>query len=135
MVDPDHGKAFYVASDDGRVFNGPAGRRSPSRTSGSTQAADPLASAVPGEGSAGLKLAAVTLPAHSFTEIEFAVRATVDADWGARYRFRLVGRDPPSCPGSRPSWSWAPSPPWTCRRDSARASPSTIPCRSTSSIR
>ena len=89
MVDPDHGKAFYIASDDGRVFNE---RRTTIAVADLrlAQSADPLASAVPGQGSAGLKLAAVDLPAHSYTEVEFAVRATVDAKWGADYRFRLV---------------------------------------------
>ena len=89
MVDPVHGGAFYVASDDGRMFNA---RRTTIAAADLrlAQAADPLANAVPGQSSAGLKLATVDLPAHSFTEVEFAVRATVDAKWGAAYRFRLV---------------------------------------------
>ena len=89
MVDPVHGKAFYVASDNGRVFNA---RRTTIAVADLrlAQAADPLAIAMPGQSSAGLQLATVTLPAHSFTEVEFAVRATVDAKWGAHYRFRLV---------------------------------------------
>ena len=89
MVDPDAGKAFYGASDEGRVFE--------ARLTTIDvvdlrldQAADPLAKPVPGKSSAGRKLAVVELPAHTFTEVELAVRATVDADWGAHYRFRLA---------------------------------------------
>ena len=87
------GTAFYGASDDGSEFNA---RRTTIEVADLrlAQASDPLASAVPGQSSAGLELAAVELPAHSFTEIEFAVRATVDAAWGGYYRFRLV--DPSS---------------------------------------
>ena len=90
MVDPDRGTAFYGASDDGSEFNA---RRTTIEVADLrlTQASDPLASAAPGQSSAGLELAAVELPAHSFTEIEFAVRATTAADWGASYRFRLAG--------------------------------------------
>ncbi len=93
MVDPERGTAFYGASDDGSMFNARQTTIEVSdlRLAG---ASDPLASAVPGQSSAGLALAAVELPGHSFTEIEFAVRATVDAAWGVRYRFRLV--DPSS---------------------------------------
>jgi len=89
MVDPEHGKPFYGASDDGRVFNA----RRTTIAAGDlslAQATDPLAKPVPGGASAGLNLVAVDLPAHSFTELEFAVRATGDAKWGAQYRFRLV---------------------------------------------
>ncbi len=81
MVDPERGTAFYGASDDGSEFNV---RRTTIEVADLrlAQASDPLASAAPGQSSAGLELAAVGLPAHSFTEIEFAVRATVDAAWG-----------------------------------------------------
>ena len=51
---------------------------------------DPLAGPVEGQSSAGRPVGAITLPAHSYTEIEFAVRATVDARWGERYAFRLL---------------------------------------------
>jgi predicted CXXCH cytochrome family protein len=34
-------------------------------------------------------LASLALPAHGYTEIQFAVRATVDAQWDATYAFRL----------------------------------------------
>ncbi len=94
MVDPDPGTAFYGASDDGRIFDP---RRA---TIGVTdlrldEAVDPLATPVQGETSAGLKLTELELPAHSFTEVEVAIRATVAADWGAGYRFRLAnGSDP-----------------------------------------
>ncbi len=99
MVDPDRGAAFFGASDDGSEFNV---RRTTIEVADLrlAQASDPLASAAPGQSSAGLELAAVELPAHSFTEIEFAVRATVDAAWGSATGSGSSTR-PPGSRGSR----------------------------------
>ncbi len=94
MVDPDPGTAFYGASDDGRVYDP---RRAPISVTDLRldQTADPLAAPVQGESSAGRDLTAIELPAHSFTEVELAVRATADADWGTGYRFRLADGSAP----------------------------------------
>ena len=89
LVDPDAGKPFYGASDAGKVFE-------PRREAIAVSELrlrddlDPLAGPVEGQSSAGRPVGAITLPAHSYTEIEFAVRATVDARWGERYAFRLL---------------------------------------------
>lgn len=99
MVDPEPGTAFYGASDAGRVFD-------PRR--GAIAVADlrlgdgeePGATPVEGAASAGRTLAALDLPAHSFTEVEFAIRATASAAWETGYRFRLSdGTD--ALPGAR----------------------------------
>ena len=90
MIDPDRGEAFYGASDDGDVFE--ARREALSVADLRLDSSrDPVAIVVPGHASAGLPLATIALPAHSFTEVEVAVRATTAADWGASYRFRLAG--------------------------------------------
>ncbi len=90
LVDPVAGTPFYGASDAGEVFDAAArddrGLRAPTarrprsaRQSGRRPVQRRAARSGPS-----------TCPAHSFTEIEFAVRATVDAAWGERYAFRLV---------------------------------------------
>lgn len=89
-VDPVAGIPFYAASDDGRTFRARKGTLAASglRLRSSD---DPAAVAVDGISSAGRNpLPAITLPAHGFTEIEVAVRATVDAAWESPYRFRLA---------------------------------------------
>ena len=56
---------------------------------------DPLGTAVEGVSSAGREPACPSfrsLP-HTFTEVEFAVRATTDADWRTSYQFQLVDGD------------------------------------------
>jgi predicted CXXCH cytochrome family protein len=88
--DLEAGRPFYAASDNGstyavrsRVIPVDALRLATSR--------DPAAVAVPGMFSAGRNPAvAISLPAGTFTEIEFAVRATVDAAWESAYAFRLM---------------------------------------------
>ena len=78
LVDPVAGKPFYGASDAGEVFE-------PRRETIAVSELrlrddlDPLAGPVEGQSSAGRPVGAITLPAHSYTEIEFAVRATIDA--------------------------------------------------------
>ena len=89
LVDPVAGTPFYGASDAGEVFE-------PRRETIAVSELrlrddlDPLASPVEGQSSAGRPVGAITMPAHSYTEVEFAVRATVDAGWGERYAFRLL---------------------------------------------
>ena len=87
--DPVRGKAFYAASDAGRTFRArteiikAADRRL-------AASADPEAVPVDGVMIAGFNPGpAVALPAHSYTEVEFAIRATVDAAWQQSYAFRL----------------------------------------------
>jgi predicted CXXCH cytochrome family protein len=92
-VDPVVGVPFYAASDDGKVFKA---RREAIAAKDLRLASsdDPLAVPVDGQGSAGRDvLAALALPAHSFTEVEFAVRATNDAAWQTSYEFRMVDGD------------------------------------------
>jgi predicted CXXCH cytochrome family protein len=87
-VDPKAGKAFYAASDDGRTFRE---RRTEIPVAGLRLDAAGDAAPVQGLSSAGENpLAGVRLPAHSFTEIEFAIRATMDAAWTGSYELRLV---------------------------------------------
>jgi len=85
---------FYVAADAGpidliRVTTvGPGDLRI-------GVAEDPGAVPVDGAVSFGLNPSGpIALPAHSFTEVAFAVRATARADWLASYAFRLASTDP-----------------------------------------
>jgi len=90
-VDPADGNAFYAASDEGPGYRV---RTLDIATSGLrlTTIPDLLATPVAGSSYHGLNPGgAVRLPGHSFTEVEFAVRATVDAAWSTTYAFRLVG--------------------------------------------
>lgn len=88
-VDPVPGVPFYAASDDGSTYR--------VRTSAIELAdlrldssADPDARPVVGARSDGRNPApALILPAGSYTEIAFAVRATIDAAWTGSYAFRL----------------------------------------------
>ena len=88
-VDPVRGVPFYAAADDGtehlvRTLEISAGGL---RLHAS---ADPEATAVGGVSFWGVNPGdAVRLRAHAFTEVEFAVRATVDAAWLSTYVFRL----------------------------------------------
>jgi predicted CXXCH cytochrome family protein len=88
VVDPTYGVPFYAASDEGTTWEVrtapiPVARL---RGSGTADATVP----VDGVSSAGRNpLAALTLPAGSYTEIDFAVRATADATWETVYGFRL----------------------------------------------
>ena len=87
--DPKEGIAFYAASDAGRAFRARSAAIDPAALRLDT---GPAPEYVPTEGvvSAGLNPAPkVNLPARSFTEIVFAVRATVDAKWTRTYAFRL----------------------------------------------
>ena len=87
-VDPKIGSAFYAASDDGRRFRE---RRTWIPVARLRLAAAGDAAPVQGLSSAGENpLTGVSLPAHSFTEIEFAIRATMDATWAEGYELRLV---------------------------------------------
>jgi predicted CXXCH cytochrome family protein len=89
-VDPTPGRPFYAASDDGRTFDD----RTAPIASGSLRLAtgsDPASTPVDGISSSGRNpLHSLTLAAHSFTELEFAVRATVDAAWLQTYDLRLT---------------------------------------------
>ena len=88
-VDPESGIPFYAASDNGKSFKNRT-TRIPVEALRLTTSDDPAGVAAPGVGSAGVNPSTkVTLPAHGFTEVEFAVRATVDATWEATYTFRL----------------------------------------------
>jgi hypothetical protein len=88
-VDPAPGQPFYAASDDGAVFR----VRSTVVPPFALRLGDgpaPDFRAVAGVASAGLNPApAITLPPRTFTEVEFAVRATVNAAWTQSYAFRL----------------------------------------------
>jgi len=87
-VDPVPGTAFYAASDDGTRFRV---HTTPIPVAKLRLDAAGDATAVEGIGSAGQNpMGTFTVPAHSFTEIEFAVRATMDADWGTGYELRLA---------------------------------------------
>jgi len=94
LVDPVPGAPFYQASDNGSVFQR---RTAPIAVSALRLGAsrDPGSAPAPGRSAAGMDMPAITLGAHRFTEIEFAVRATVAADWKASYAFRLLdGAEP-----------------------------------------
>lgn len=89
-IDPVARNPFYVATDDGRVFRARTLSIAPGalRRQGSSDArATPVAGTSHRGSNPG---AAVHLPGHAFTEIEFAVRATADAAWQRTYAFRLV---------------------------------------------
>ena len=88
-LDPVLGVPFYVANDEGYAFRT---RTTPIaagdlRLAGTT---DPAASPIDGEYSGGLNpAAAVTMPADSFTEIEFGVRVTGDTAFLTAWSLRL----------------------------------------------
>ena len=92
-VDGADGEPFYAASDDGHTYRVRTNAIAVTALRLGTSA-DPDAVAVAGLSSAGVNPArAIPLPAHSFTEIEFAVRAGVGAQWSAGYAFRLARID------------------------------------------
>jgi len=87
-VDPVVGTAFYAASDDGTRFRAHKDRIPVPKL---RLDAAGTATAVEGMSSSGRNpVAGFTLPAHSFTELEFAVRATIDAAWQTGYELRLA---------------------------------------------
>jgi predicted CXXCH cytochrome family protein len=91
-VDPVIGVPFYAASDDGRTFKA----RTTTIGVGLLRLAappeiDPDATPVAGRSSAGINpIARMTLPGHSYTEVAFAVRGTMNAAWETGYEFRVV---------------------------------------------
>ncbi len=92
-VDPVPGQPFYAASDDGRTFRV---RTEPIDPSSFRSSEPPLPDAQPvaGVASAGVNpVPAITLPPNSYTEIEFAVRATIGAAWEQTYQLRLQPTD------------------------------------------
>jgi predicted CXXCH cytochrome family protein len=89
-VDPVPGSPFYAASDLARSYDvrtleiAVADMRLATST-------DPIAIPTTGSASWGANPGEpLALPAHSFTEVEFAVRATADAEWLAAYQLRLM---------------------------------------------
>ncbi len=88
-VDPRPGSPFYAASDDGRVFRARSTEIAVSDLRSSAPAAD--LQPVAGLGSAGVNPApTVSLPGHSYTELEFAIRASVSAGWTETFALRLA---------------------------------------------
>jgi predicted CXXCH cytochrome family protein len=88
-VDPVDGLPFYAASDRGSTWD-VRHTTIPSDGLRLEDASDATATATGGLASAGENPApALRLPAHSFTEIQFAVRATVYAEYETGYAFRL----------------------------------------------
>jgi hypothetical protein len=88
-VDPVPDAPFYVASDDDRVFR-PRSATIPVSELRLQTGRDSEYLAATGETSAGLNPAPpITLAGRSFTEVEFAVRASVGAAWDETYAFRL----------------------------------------------
>jgi hypothetical protein len=88
-VNPVPGVPFYAASDAQRTFQA----RTATIDAADLRAAPPSMGLVGTDGisSSGVNPApAVRLPGGSYTEIEFAVRATVDAAWRQDYTFRLA---------------------------------------------
>jgi predicted CXXCH cytochrome family protein len=92
-VNPAAGRAFYVASDRDSTFE----VRTTAIPAGALRlATGPDGATIPVDGisSAGVNpLPAMTLAPGAFTEIEFAVRATVWARWQTTYAFRLADAD------------------------------------------
>ena len=89
-IDPIDGEPFYAASDAGRTYEvreteiGASDLRLDA-------AADPSLVPVAGTSSAGQNPASrLELPGRTFTEVEFAIRATVDAAWLRSYGLRLT---------------------------------------------
>ena len=88
------GKPFYAASDSAGGY-AVRTRTIPASSLRLATSGDATAVAVDGLFSAGRNPApTLTLPARSFTEIEFAVRATVDAEWESAYAFQLSLGEP-----------------------------------------
>ncbi|MFH1474663.1 MAG: cytochrome c3 family protein, partial [Chloroflexota bacterium] len=87
---PAKGEPLYSASDDGKSFR----VRTVALAAGElrrTTSDDATASPVAGVSFRGVNPGkALHLPGHSFTEVEFAVRATADAGWLTTYELRLV---------------------------------------------
>ena len=87
--DMEPGLPFYAASDNGATWS-VRSRAIPIDALRLASSSDPDAVAVDGVFSGGKNPGpTLALPADSFTEIEFAVRATVDAAWQSAYAFRL----------------------------------------------
>ena len=84
------GEPFYAATDKGRTWQERTSGIAPSAFRSTT--GEPGADrAVRGVFSAGVNPAPVVdLPAGTYTEIEFLVRPTVDAQWQTAYTFRLA---------------------------------------------
>ena len=82
----------WVAASSGRGSTlGPAGEPLPATGYLTSTQTPPDDTAVDGERILGANPGpAVDLPAHSWTEVEFAVRTSVDAAYGATYELRLV---------------------------------------------
>ena len=90
VVDPAPGQPFYAASDAGRTFR-VATTSIPVSDLRLAAGPDPAGRPVAGLSSAGVNPGPrLTLPARSFTEVEFAIRATKDARWLGAYAFRLT---------------------------------------------
>ena len=86
---PEPGQPFYGATDDGRTFRARLAPIAAADLRAST-GPDGTGTAVDGVISYGLNPApGVTLPPGGYTEVAFAVRATIDAAWQATYAFRL----------------------------------------------
>ena len=84
-TDEEAGEPFYAASDNGATWT-VRSRVIPVDALRLATGGDPAAVATQGLFSAGRNPApAVSLPTGTFTEIEFAVRATVDAAWESAY--------------------------------------------------
>ena len=86
--DGSNGKPFYVAADKGYGWQerttllAVSGLRLATATEGT--------SPVPGRFSGGINpIAGLSLPAGTFTEVVFQVRATADAPWATPFQFRL----------------------------------------------
>ena len=93
-TDLEPGQPFYAASDKGGTYDVRT-LAIPVEGLRLATSSDPDAVAVEGLFSAGMNpVPVLTMPAGSFTEIEFAVRATVDADWESAYAFRLALGEP-----------------------------------------
>jgi predicted CXXCH cytochrome family protein len=92
-VDPAEGVPFYAASDKGPTWEV---RTHPIKSDSLREAAgsERADRAVDGMFSAGVNPApAIDLPAGTYTEIEFLVRATIDAELSTAYAFRLASGD------------------------------------------
>lgn len=92
-VDPVSGDPFYAASDQARSYDVRALEIAVGDLRLATSAS-PDALATAGTSAWGVNPAGpLTLPAHSFSEVEFALRATADAEWLTAYQLRLTDGD------------------------------------------
>jgi predicted CXXCH cytochrome family protein len=90
VLGPVAGVPFYAAPDAGSTVRVTT-TTIPVAALRLAAASDPAAVAVSGSSSAGVNPSPrLSLPGHSFTEVEFAVRATQDAEWLGAYAFRLA---------------------------------------------